>query len=411
MMMRSIKILFLVLSCIAPSVEADEFIWGVGAHVGHRAYSARQAASALDNLGFNSFRDDVSWGMLERRRGLYDFSTPAAKELGDLLSLPQFHRRSILILGYGNDLYGGGQPTGLAYRAAYANYAASVAGEFGGRVYGFEIWNEWNIGAGKKLPHDRKGSPVEYVELVKEATPRIRANAIGAKIVCGALADKDLRWVDSVVELGLLQYCDGFSVHPYNFSEGARGTPIFVAAWLDRLDLKLRGAAGRSFPIFVTELGWPNHEDRHGVDEDRSEDYWIQSAFYLLARSYVGGMWWYELRDSGTERAEREHNFGVFRYDWSEKPVGRAMRSLLPLLNRVVRESVRVVQAAGVVSWHADLRGGGRLSAFWTADGVRKSYEINIPASKIIYGGRAVSNDDAAQKFHISGSPLIFLVK
>ena len=46
-----------------------------------------------------------------------------------------------------------------------------------------------------------------------------------------------------------------------------------------------------------------------------------------VARTYL-----YELADQGTDKAQREQNFGLLRHDMSEKPAYVALRNLLQLL-------------------------------------------------------------------------------
>ncbi len=43
-------------------------------------------------------------------------------------------------------------------------------------------------------------------------------------------------------------------------------------------------------------------------------------------------MWWYDLRNDGTDRREREHNFGLLRHDYQPKPAYRVLTAISPIV-------------------------------------------------------------------------------
>ncbi len=80
-------------------------------------------------------------------------------------------------------------------------------------------------------------------------------------------------------------------------------------------------------PLWVTEFGWTTDtSSRWGVTEDQQAQY-LAGAFAMLhGLTYVRAAVAYELRNSGEDPAELEHNFGLLRRDFSEKPAYAAVR-------------------------------------------------------------------------------------
>src|SRR5690606_13281698 len=46
----------------------------------------------------------------------------------------------------------------------------------------------------------------------------------------------------------------------------------------------------------------------------------------------VRGYWWYDFRNDGTDKREREHNFGLLRQDYSLKPAYRVLKVVSPII-------------------------------------------------------------------------------
>jgi hypothetical protein len=44
-------------------------------------------------------------------------------------------------------------------------------------------------------------------------------------------------------------------------------------------------------------------------------------------RDYVAGVWWYCLRDQGTDRTNKEHHFGVMDAAMKPKPAAYALQA------------------------------------------------------------------------------------
>ena len=91
-------------------------------------------------------------------------------------------------------------------------------------------------------------------------------------------------------------------------------------------------AAGRERPIYVTEMGYPAFTGRGGVSPETVAAYLTRFMLLAAARPHVAGVWWYCLRDQGTDPGNKEHAFGVLDASWRVKPAGVALRDVAALL-------------------------------------------------------------------------------
>ena len=306
------------------SADADDFIVGVSTHS-----PAEQDLASVQEAGVTSVRDDIHWAEVERE--------------GGTLIMPERYERAVdtalrrgfqpvLILCYGNPLYdGGAYPLSEKARAAYVRFAEFVVAHFRGRVRRYEIWNEWNI-AMSLPPGTPRGGPGPYVDLLRAVYPRLKAVDPKITVIGGALSGNGVEsgWLEAACRAGLLDHVDAFSFHPYCYRQGdfarlpeqgflkqVRDSQAIVARWQKR-----------DLPVYLTEMGWPTHEGPDGSTPEEAACFLART--YLLARTmpWVSGLWWYDLRDDGTDPREREHHFGLLTLDHAPKPACAALRGI-----------------------------------------------------------------------------------
>ncbi len=375
-------VFFLVPARIA---SAAEFVVGVGVHAGQGRLLADRAKPLIGVGKLNSFRDDMSWRRIEVAPANLAVGADLA-ELDELVRWGKDRAKALLILDYGNPLYdGGSHPTTDEGRAAFSRYAEFVAKRYKGSVFGFEIWNEWNIGLGKVPRSSRWGDPADYVALVRETSPRIRKVAPEAKIVCGAIADRDDRWLEAILKAGVLEWCDAVSVHPYVFSERQRSLPRDAFAWVDSAKTRIdRYSGGKRMPVLITELGWPNHIGKAGHAELRVAAYAAQSLLLARMRDWIDGLWWYELLDGGVAPSDKEMNFGLVRYGSEAKPVYNIFLKLAEPI-RTGRLMSRSALGASKQWIKLELVDDLEMTAVWSASGAPVVFRLNrLPKSSLV---------------------------
>jgi hypothetical protein len=324
----------LVLGLCVGMVTMQAFQYGVGVHVGQNKNALAATERALAQAGVTTFRDEVFWHRIETQPGKLAF--PASLEDLDRLVTDEARagRRPLIILDYGNKFYDDGglvhTPAGIA---AYVRYVRFVVKHFRGRVDQFEIWNEWNIGSGgtQEQRAARSGSPEDYAALLRAAYPAIKAENPSATVIGGAFAGFDYSWIDAFGKAGGFEFLDGFSIHPYVFSQGKppRGTPEAAMKHLDDLKARLDTLAkGRNVRVYVTEIGWPVNTDVLGVPEETAADYLRQFMTLAKSRPWIAGVWWYDLFDDGDDAKNKEHRFGLIARDGRARPAFQALTDM-----------------------------------------------------------------------------------
>lgn len=328
----------LVLAVLATPSKAD-FLLGVSTHVSpHEADSARHA---LESLRVNSIRQDLPWKHVEKEKGKY--------QAGNVPSLPFFASMAatgispLLILDYGNQFYdGGGKPVSREGIDAYARYAFRAVKDTGGTASIYEIWNEWDHSSGPE-------SAVSYFDVVKATAPAIKAANLDAVVLAGAATTAAMRkgWVEELVRLGVMKYVDGISIHPYIHCDRDKSPEAWVrllAAFSSRLQ---KANGGRVVPIYLSEMGWPSHIGACGTPTEMVGNYLARALLLVRTLPEVKGLWWYDLKDDGRDRSEREQNFGLLTFDYAPKPAFAALQDLAPLVSKA-RSVERQMRANGI---------------------------------------------------------------
>jgi hypothetical protein len=365
---RGGAVLAMALLCLGtsdPCRAQRQLQFGVGTHTGS-VEPERSALAALDA----TLRDDVEWFRIERPPGHLEYAASFSSLDQVVSDVLKRNKQPLIVLPKGNKFYDdGGQVTSPEAVAAYARYAQFVAHHLKGRVSQFEIWNEWEEGGGAAKNAPNKGDPVAYANLLRATYPAVKAGNPDAVVIAGAIAGSDAPWVQKFAQAGGLQYLDGFSIHPYVHCNAAvpgapthlnisslpkhatadggavlsastsaelrpmGGTPEQSMALVDQLKTTLDGlSAGRTIPIYVTEIGWPTSVAKCGVPEAVAAAYLQRFMLLAAARPYVAGVWWYDLFDDGPDPGNPEHRFGLLHQDHTPKSAYNAMAALKSIL-------------------------------------------------------------------------------
>jgi len=324
---------------------------------------------SIERAGIDAIRDEVAWSAVEREKGQL-----AMPERFDTYVREAAARRFnvMLILDYANRFYDDGdRPRSPEAIEGFCRYSEFVVRHFGKDVRLYEIWNEWDIGIGLPKPYRKGGSPEDYVRLLKAVYPRIKAADSDVTVVAGASTSGGVKkgWLEGILRLGALDYCDAISIHSYNYNEKSpqRG-PEACSAWMTGVQQRLRRYNdGADVPFFVTEMGWPTHVTKGGTDPQLTASY--LARLYLLARTSPSfrGLWWYDFQDDGWDPEHNEHNFGLVRPDLTPKPAYHVLADIAPLVGQgdyVGRVATDNEHARGLQFGHE----GRDYWALWSSD-------------------------------------------
>lgn len=305
-----------------PDIEPDHFLVGACTHFSQGKGIVEMNLDSIRRAGIDSIRDEVSWGAVEREKGRL-----VMPERFDTYVRRASERRLevLLILDYANRFYDDGdRPRSPEAIEGFCRYSEFVVRHFGKDVHLYEIWNEWDIGIGLPDPYRKGGSPEDYVNLLKAVYPGIKAADPDVTVMAGASTSGGVKrgWLEGILKLGALDYCDAISIHSYNYNAKfpERG-PEACSEWMTGVQAMLRKYNdGQDVPFHVTEMGWPTHVTRGGTDPQLSASY--LARLYLLARTSPSfkGLWWYDFQDDGWNPKYNEDNFGLVRPDLTPKP-------------------------------------------------------------------------------------------
>lgn len=297
----------IVYSALPPLTVPD----GLGVNI-HFAGRSQENVNKIADAGFKFIRMDFVWGAIETKKGQYNFQ--AYDELVD--SLASKGIRVLFILDYGNGLYNSPNNTEDG-RQAFAAFAKASVTHFKGKGVLWEIWNEPN-----RVLWGASPNPEDYIKLAKAVYPAIK-EADPDSLVLGPAANRwDYDYLQTAFKLGLLNYIDVVSLHPY-----APAQPEDAIKFYAKVRSFIRKYAPDKSNMPVISGEWGYNTSKWGISLDKQADY--------IARMFLTNMMcgcrvsiWYDWRNDGTSFTNGEHNYGVVNNDLTDKPAFIAMKTL-----------------------------------------------------------------------------------
>jgi hypothetical protein len=272
--------------------------------------------------GITTLRDEYYWNRVETVKGQYTWAYD-----NYVNKLVDNGQEMLIILSYGNNLYGGGLPLTDAARQGFANYAGALAAHLKGKVKYFEVWNEWNGGGGS--------SAYNYYLLLRDTYLAVKAANPDAQIVGAATVGYDYTFMKNLVDYGGWQYMDGIS---YHYPDRTRLTELS-----DQIEDYIFNTYGKEIPAWITEIGWANEfVEKGGKTELESTAYITQ--LYIDNHSNPDAhemIYYYDFQNDGTNPAEHEQNFGLVSLEagGAAKPSFVALNAAADLLNGTTFET------------------------------------------------------------------------
>ena len=293
---------------------------------------------AIRDTGASEVRFGVEWGLAQPTPTSWDWSRQDA--IVDAATA-----RGLTITGIINHApswaNGGGiDRTPPKDVSAYAEFARRAAERYRGRISQWEVWNEpnltqfWTTGA----------DTAEYARMLKAAYPAIKRAQPEAVVISAGLAPAadngtniaPTTFVRQLYANGAGGSFDALGMHPYTYP--ALPTDAHTAAWnpwyqLDGMHSLMSAHGDGHKKIWLTEFGAPTGTGRGAVDPRTQATIYASGLQRASQTDYAGPLYFYTLRDVGTNPLDVEDNFGLYREDWSAKP------SLSPVSNAIRNSS------------------------------------------------------------------------
>ncbi|HHG8626112.1 TPA: cellulase family glycosylhydrolase [Raoultella ornithinolytica] len=339
---KACYLLLLLTLCHMTAVWAFEF--GIGTHIANYKESSEFYIQKVKSYGFNSVRDELYWNDVEKQNGVFSIPPNRAKTDHYFQNLQSSNVSSLLVLDYGNNIHTrGGFPSNSQQIAQFASYAAWIADRYKGKVKYYEVWNEWYLGTGISSWFLKKAKPDDtiYFELIKATSEAIKRIDPSAKVIAGSfnpLKKTEVEWFDNYIDMGVLKYIDGISVHPYSYGNKniKLRTPEGNISAIDRYEQYLKNKTGKNIDLYITEVGYPTNPSKGGVEPELAAQYMVKYTFLAKQRDYIKGIWWYTLMNSADNTSNRESNFGILMHNESEKPSAKCLKQNEQLIDGVL---------------------------------------------------------------------------
>jgi len=269
--------------------------FGNGVQINGLVGSGSDACERAGNVRANWVKQQVRWGVFGHGPNEsdvdwsgFDWVVRACNKRGikvmlSIVTAPEWSRPGM------GDIHG--PPSDLN---AYANFVGMVVDRYKGQVHAIEVWNEQNLSR-EWTTNPQQLSAARYVELLKLTYNTVKAKDPNIIVISGALsptgvddginAMDDFRYLQQMVDAGLLNYADCVGAHHNGYNVGPSvsaatamqhpeaatalfkgpftsfngGLPHHSWFFYDTLQNYAKIVGGRK-PLCVTEFGWASSE-------------------------------------------------------------------------------------------------------------------------------------------------------
>lgn len=298
-------------------------------------------AQAASELGLKWARVSVDWSSVEDNDGNFHWeildktvSSLNDKKIEIYLCLHGGHREHTSF----------DPPVKEDELRAWENFARKVVKRYKNQIDYWEIWNEgnsvWFWG------NDPDAS--EYLELVKRTTNLINEIDPGSKIIGGNMARLDLPFAEELFDIGIADYIDVFTFHPYgHFPEAIVRKIAFQAQtphWYIPVDhqvedlLAVVEKTGKDIEVWQGECGYPSQMNGMGWNgsgpwSDTIQCKWIMRRA-LVDLSFNSNVSTYFLMKEAKNLGREAYNYkGLLRHaDNHKKPAYHAYQNVIAAL-------------------------------------------------------------------------------
>ena len=313
---------------------------GICAHLNEEAYDRDPVFTQklLTHAGFQSVRSGTTWDVIEKIKGVYDFSRlekylKISKELGI---------RDYWLAGYGNgflylpERWMDGSEGWLGHTRepmpqtqesiqAYANQFLGTADYMAKNDYDFvtlETWNEYN---NKAWPVPKTAQI--FTDNIRNIRIKMMADEEGKydDVDISTFTNHDnkaMEFLNSCMELDFYPFFDRVAVHKYIFRNGFEANSAFYTVMQEFVDIFDDWGGWKWLDLTETGFTTPKTTSAATLESAAQEI----AKLYTTAE-YIGIDWTlsYDLMNDGTDPLYSEDNFGMVDHYGNPKPEYLAM--------------------------------------------------------------------------------------
>lgn len=296
------------ISVIAPAGKINPKM-GFCDHFTKNQGFSKEKALVAKVAGVNTIRDEIRWTDFESG-GVME---PLTYTKGWMDMMGETEQHMFAILGfYHPDVIDELFPHSFDTMAEFLDYVRAVLEYTKDMNIDYELWNEYN------LNNTRYGtSYADYVEMAKAVYPVVKEINPDAKLYVLATGNNATvrEYVEECFKLGIGDYCDGVSIHPYNITEapdteGALSDVDDIIALMQKYGLSDK-------ELIFSEYGWSS--TLKYANEELQANYTIQGA--AINQDKVDKIYWYNLQEKTVAgMTDQELHFGFVR-GWKDTEI------------------------------------------------------------------------------------------
>ncbi|SMQ85062.1 Cellulase (glycosyl hydrolase family 5) [Bacillus sp. OV166] len=315
----------------------------------------------MKEAGIKWVRIDLVWSNIEKEKGYYNFGDSGYDQFVNLLT--KYGIRPYFILDYSNNLYEKNMSiTTNEGRHAFAEFVRIAAQRYKNKGAIWEIWNEPNLPTYWKTQPSYK----DYTLLVRHVAHGIKEYDPSGKVVAPALSGvtgSSLLWLEDTFKLGILNYIDAISVHPYRSTN-----PETVAQDYDVINALVSKYTKKSIPILSGEWGYSLKNTSNINQEELVQAQYLTRMLLVNSWKNIPISILYEWKNSGNDPNNIHDNYGIM---WSEnkpKISYYALKTFADVLNGYhLKERINIGQPDDYILKFKNNKGDIVL-VFWTRD-------------------------------------------
>lgn len=320
------------ISTVAPSGKINPKM-AICDHFTKNQGFSKEKALMIKKAGVGSIRDEIRWTDFEFN-GIME---PLIYTKGWINLMGETEQNMLAILGfYHPDVIDEQFPHSTDTMAEFTDYIRAVLEYTKDMDINYELWNEYN------LNNERYGTSYEdYVKMAKVVYPIVKEINPDAKLYVLATGNNSTvrEYVEECFKLGIGDYCDGVSIHPYNITE-APDTKEALSD-VDDIVLLMEKYGLSDKELIFSEYGWSS--TLKYANEDLQANYTIQGA--AINQDKVDKIYWYNLQEKTVAgMTDQELHFGFVR-GWKDTEIIYEAKPVLLAFsnyNRLMTGSVKI---------------------------------------------------------------------
>ena len=297
---------------------------------------SERAVRMVEEAGIEAIRLDLAWPVVEpNRKGEYDW-----RDYDRVVRMIRDHGIQILALvnysarwassGHMDDWNDWGLSAPRNPRD-FADFAKAIVDRYPNDIHAWQIWGETNCSL-----YFRGTNAATYTEMLKQAYLAIKYSDPTAVVVLSGLASDASEWypgvtfveptvfLQTIYDNGGRDYFDAVARHPY--ADPSPEGLDYVMGQLDSLRRVMVANEDAHKRIWITECGWSSSPP---YSEERQAQWATAILPSLIGLDYVGPLFWYNLRDKGTDPNNFDDNLGLIRIDFTPKPAYYAYQEFI----------------------------------------------------------------------------------